>query len=170
MHNVRRYAVKRVFAAFAALLLFAVFAVLDACGEKKEAPKAVALSKAPVAAEAAHASAPPAEAIAGKEPPADALHGAAAKDPHANIERIAVNAGSGRKGTVTETMNAAGYTYLQVDEKGKPVWVAVMETPVKKGDVVEFPDAPPMNNFHSKTLNRTFEAILFVPGIRVDRK
>jgi hypothetical protein len=147
-----------------ALVVLSGLLLVAGCGQKKEAPKAA------VAPEPAHAAAPSAEAVAGKPAPADALHGAAAKDPHASIERVAINAGTGRKGTVKETMNAAGYTYIQVDEKGTPVWLAVMETQVKKGDVVEFPDSPPTNNFHSKTLNRTFEAILFVPGVRVERK
>jgi hypothetical protein len=85
------------------------------------------------------------------------------------MKRQAINAGTGRKGRVVETMNAAGYTYLRVDENGSSVWLAVMEVPVKVGDVVEFPDSQPMTGFRSKTLNRTFDSILFVPGIRVER-
>lgn len=45
-----------------------------------------------------------------------------------------------------------------------------MQTKVKVGDEVEFPDSPPMVNFHSKTLNRTFEKIIFAPGIRIAGK
>jgi hypothetical protein len=148
----------------------AVVFLLASCGKKAEPVKGS------IATETAHspatnpAPAPPAEAIAGKEPPPDPLHaGAAAKDPHAGMERQAINAGTGRKGRVVETMNAAGYTYLRVDEKGASVWLAVMEVPVKVGDVVEFPDSPPMTGFKSKTLNRTFDSILFVPGIRIEK-
>ena len=67
-------------------------------------------------------------------------------------------------------MNAAGYTYLQVEENGQKLWVAVMETSVKPGDIVEFPDSAPMINFHSKTLNRTFDKIIFAPGLRIAKK
>ena len=155
---------KKLVAPFAALLFLA------ACGKKAEAPKG------PVAPEAAHApsagapAAPPAEAVAGRQPPSDATHaGAVASDPHAGLERQAVNPGTGRKGKVLETMNAAGYTYVRVDENGASVWIAVMEVPVKVGDAVEFPDTQPMIGFKSRTLNRTFDAILFVPGIRVER-
>ena len=155
---------KKLVAPFAALLFLA------ACGKKAEVPKG------PVAPAAAHGpsapapAAPPAEAIAGKQPPSDPTHaGLAAADPHAGLERQAVNPGTGRKGKVLETMNAAGYTYVRVDEKGTAVWIAVMEVPVKVGDVVEYPDVPPMKGFTSRTLNRTFESILFVPGIRVER-
>ena len=76
--------------------------------------------------------------------------------------------GTGRKGKVTETMNASAYTYIKVDEKGKAVWLAVMQTQVKVGQTVEFPDVPPMTNFTSKSLNRTFDAILFVPSVRIE--
>ena len=66
------------------------------------------------------------------------------------------------------TMNAAGYTYLEVEENGKKLWAAVMETKVKAGDTVEFPDVPPMENFRSNSLNRTFEKIIFSSAIRVN--
>ena len=36
--------------------------------------------------------------------------------------------------------------------------------------MVEFPDLPPMENFHSNTLNRTFERIIFSPIIAVNGK
>ena len=67
-------------------------------------------------------------------------------------------------------MNAAGYTYIEVEEQGKTLWVAVMEAKVNKGDEVEFPDSPPMKNFHSKSLNRTFDRIIFAPAIRINGK
>lgn len=134
-----------------------VLFLLASCGKKGE------LAKGSIAPEAAHA---PSSAPAGA-PPAEAIEGK--KDPHAGMERQAINAGTGRKGRVVETMNAAGYTYLRVDENGSSVWLAVMEVPVKVGDVVEFPDSQPMTGFRSKTLNRTFDSILFVPGIRVER-
>ena len=69
---------------------------------------------------------------------------------------------------MTATMNAAGYTYVEVDENGKKTWAAVMETKITKGDVVEFPDSAPMVDFYSKTLNRTFPTIIFSPAIRVN--
>jgi hypothetical protein len=102
------------------------------------------------------------------EMPKDAVHGGG--DPHAGLKPVEVPAGVGHKGKVLSTMDAAGYTYLEVEEKGQKLWVAVMQTKVKVGDQVEFPDSPPMLNFHSKTLNRTFEKIIFAPGIRIGGK
>ena len=89
-------------------------------------------------------------------------------DPHAGMKAQEIPAGAGKKGTVTQTMNSGGYTYVEAaDEKGEKVWMALPETKVTKGDKIEYPEMPPMVNFQSKTLNRTFEKILFVPGIRI---
>ena len=53
------------------------------------------------------------------------------------------------------------------DEKGVKVWLALPEIKVAKGDKIEFPETPPLANFQSKTLNKTFEKISFIPGIRI---
>jgi hypothetical protein len=98
--------------------------------------------------------------------PQDATHSG---NPHAGIQKIEIPAGAGHKGKVTETMNSGGYTYCLVEENGQKLWVAVMETKVEKGATVEFPDSPPMVNFQSKTLNRTFDKIIFAPGIRITK-
>jgi hypothetical protein len=75
--------------------------------------------------------------------------------------------GYGHKGEVLETMDSAGYTYARIAENGKELWVACMQTSVEVGDTIEFPDSPPMANFRSKPLNRTFNKIIFAPGINV---
>lgn len=110
----------------------------------------------------------PAQQMPQGEMPKDAIHGGG--NPHAGLKPQEIPAGAGHKGKVISTMDAAGYTYLEVEENGQKLWVAVMQTKVNKGDVVEFPDSPPMQNFHSKTLNRTFDKIIFAPGIRIAGK
>lgn len=103
--------------------------------------------------------------------PAQQMPGAApGGDPHAGLKPQEIPAGAGHKGKVLQTMDSGGYTYLEVEENGQKLWVAVMQTKVKVGDSVEFPDSPPMVNFQSKTLNRTFEKIIFAPGIRIGGK
>lgn len=106
-------------------------------------------------------------------PSADQQQGQAAQpgaDPHAGMKAQEIPAGVGKKATVTQTMNSGGYTYVEAaDEKGAKAWLALPETKVAKGDKIEYPETPAMENFHSKTLNRTFEKILFVPGIRIDK-
>ncbi|MCP5064464.1 MAG: DNA-binding protein [Ignavibacteriae bacterium] len=66
---------------------------------------------------------------------------------------------------VVEHMNGGGYTYIKGEENGKEVWVAVREMPVEKGDVYYYSNAMEMNNFESKTLNKTFASILFANNI-----
>ncbi len=65
-------------------------------------------------------------------------------------------------GAVVETMNTAGYTYIQVDTGSEKLWAAAPECSVKVGDRLGVPEGMLMRNFHSKTLNRDFEQIYFV--------
>ncbi len=89
-------------------------------------------------------------------------------DPHAGMKAQEIPAGAGKKATVTQTMNSGGYTYVEAaDEKGAKVWLALPEIKVAKGDKIEYPETPPLANFQSKTLNKTFEKISFIPGIRI---
>ncbi len=68
-------------------------------------------------------------------------------------------------GTVVETMNSSGYTYLQVDSPQGKIWVAIPQTTVKKGQQVTCNPGMEMKGFQSKSLNRTFETIVFSPGM-----
>ena len=130
----------------AVVLLAMIALAVTGCKGKEEAPK----NAAP-------------QAPAGQPAP-DAAQGG---NPHAGLKPMEIPAGAGHKGKVVETMDSGGYTYIQVDENGQKLWVAVMQTKVKAGDVVEFPDTPPMVNFQSKTLKRTFDKIIFASGIRI---
>ncbi|MGB9081097.1 MAG: hypothetical protein WCD00_07335 [Desulfuromonadaceae bacterium] len=79
-----------------------------------------------------------------------------------------IPAGSGNKSTVTKTMNAGGYTYVEAtDGKGEKTWLALPEIKVAEGDKIEYPDTQPMVNYNSRTLKRKFDKILFVQGIRI---
>jgi hypothetical protein len=72
---------------------------------------------------------------------------------------------SSLSGKVVETMNAGGYTYVSLEKNGKKTWVAIPETVVKVGQKVTFQPGGEMKNFTSKTLNRTFESIIFSGGL-----
>ena len=67
-------------------------------------------------------------------------------------------------GKVKEAMNSGGYTYVLLEFEGKETWVAMPETSVSVGDELMLQPGDVMKNFHSKTLNRTFETIIFSPG------
>lgn len=69
------------------------------------------------------------------------------------------------RGVVTETMNSGGYTYLQLDHQGTKEWFAVPESLVRVGDEVQVQPGMQMGSYTSKTLNRTFDKIVFSPGI-----
>ena len=70
-------------------------------------------------------------------------------------------------GSVMETMSSGGYTYVHVDCGDRQLWAAGPETQVAVGDRVSLPAGQQMQAFHSPTLDRTFETILFVPSIQV---
>lgn len=74
-------------------------------------------------------------------------------------------AGLPNKGTVVETMDAGGYTYLLLDNNGQKGWTAIPSTPVKVGAQVEVASGMVMQNFTSKTLGRTFSSIVFSKGL-----
>ena len=68
-------------------------------------------------------------------------------------------------GKVTETMDAAGYTYVNVETENGSVWAAIPETKVEVGQEVDLAGGMEMANFESKTLGRTFESLIFSSGI-----
>ena len=68
-------------------------------------------------------------------------------------------------GKVLETMDAAGYTYLNVETPEGAKWVAVNQTPVTVGEEVTYMDGMVMQNFFSKTLDRTFPEVIFSSGL-----
>jgi len=74
---------------------------------------------------------------------------------------------SQKTGKVLETMDSGGYTYVLVDTGSEKIWAATPEFSVKVGDPVVIPAGMPMANFHSPTLNRTFDVVYFVPAINV---
>lgn len=67
-------------------------------------------------------------------------------------------------GEVVETMESGGYTYVLVRTPGKDVWAAGPLTGVTVGQKVSVSTGMPMQGFYSKTLDRTFDIIYFVPS------
>lgn len=73
----------------------------------------------------------------------------------------------GKSGKVLETMDTAGYTYVHVDTGKEKFWAAAPQFAAKVGDDVVVPEGMPMPDYHSKTLDRTFAMVYFVPSILV---
>ena len=72
-----------------------------------------------------------------------------------------------QKAKVLSSIDAAQYTYIEVTQNKKSLWLAGTTVKVKKGDVIRFDGGMVMKDFHSKTLNRTFPAVSFVDRVVV---
>src|SRR5512138_2063275 len=68
-------------------------------------------------------------------------------------------------GTVAETMNSGGYTYVRLTTDKGDTWIAASEFAIKSGEKLTVAPEMPMQNFHSKTLNRDFPLIYFVSQV-----
>jgi hypothetical protein len=112
---------------------------------------------------AAHGSMPPGSpapiaALPGNHPPMGNMPvGAPAGAPQ----------GGGNSGVVKSITNAGGYSYVEVQQGNGSVWVAAPEAKVKAGDKVSWDGGSVMQNFAAKSLNRTFDQIIFAGGLNV---
>jgi len=66
---------------------------------------------------------------------------------------------------VNEVTSTGGYTYIGCQEGSSQIWLATRQIDIQTGEQISFPDVPPMVNFISKSMSRTFPRISFVPGI-----
>ncbi len=66
------------------------------------------------------------------------------------------------EGHVLEALTSGGYTYVQVEQNGNKFWLAGSGAAITKGELISWGQAALMENFTSKTLNRTFDKIYFV--------
>ncbi|RUA24253.1 MAG: hypothetical protein DSY76_08165 [Bacteroidetes bacterium] len=81
------------------------------------------------------------------------------------------------QGTILETIDAGGYTYLRIKEnldghhhvegdEHKDFWIAVERTPAKVGDEVRFQKELVTEQFYSKILDRTFDELMFASNLQ----
>jgi hypothetical protein len=63
---------------------------------------------------------------------------------------------------VLKHKDVPGYSYLFVSDNGNNYWIAASKINVNVGDSIYYNGAMEMTNFTSKTLDTTFESILFV--------
>jgi len=67
-------------------------------------------------------------------------------------------------GTVVETMNAGDYTYVLLEKSGKRHGSPCRRARLRQTEITLRPGIE-MKNFRSKSLNRTFEKIIFSGGL-----
>jgi hypothetical protein len=72
-------------------------------------------------------------------------------------------------GKVVETMNSGGYTYVNLEKDGKKRWVAAPSMQVSVGQELKLRNGAVMTNFSSKSLNKTFDSIIFSAGPATDK-
>jgi len=70
-------------------------------------------------------------------------------------------------GKVTEVINGGGYSYLYVEADGKKFWIAGIQVEAKVGDVVNYIENVSMEGFTSRSLNKTFDRIIFASSVSV---
>ena len=72
---------------------------------------------------------------------------------------------TGNNGQVLSVIQVPGYTYVEVRNNGRNLWLAGNPIEIAEGDIVSWTDAAMMRNFESKSLGRTFEELMFVSAI-----
>jgi hypothetical protein len=73
-------------------------------------------------------------------------------------------------GKILEVIDTSMYTYMQVSSDKGPVWLAASKTKVAKGQSISYPNGAVMTNFASKSLNRTFDSIIFLDKVEILKK
>jgi len=68
-------------------------------------------------------------------------------------------------GKVLQSHVAAGYVYAEVAYCDRVGWIAGPEAVLRKGELVGHADGTPQRNFVSKSLQRRFDEITFVPTL-----
>jgi len=125
--------------------------ILPACNNDKENTTSSSTAEAPVAATT--------------EAPVATTTEASVATSQTSMPAAAQQQAKAISGTVIETMDSAGYTYMKVDTGTAQQWVAITATKVSVGDTVSYYDGMVMPNFTSKSLNKTFDSIIFSPGL-----
>lgn len=72
-----------------------------------------------------------------------------------------------QKATVVSTIDVPQFTYIEISQNGANRWLAAKTVALKKGDVIKFDSGSTMENFNSKSLNRTFPSITFVNTVSI---
>jgi hypothetical protein len=88
--------------------------------------------------------------------PAAAAHGAAGP-----ADMSKTNVALTKKGKVLTVIDAKQFTYFEVQDGKKTLWVASPAIVVKVGNTVSFAEAPIQEKYHSPSLNRDFNNIMF---------
>jgi hypothetical protein len=121
---------------------------------------AVAASSAPDLAKLAETDAPP---QAGTLPQISSI------PPSGSSEYIPGDIQLANSGIVLEVADSDIYTFLRVTTEKGPLWLAASRVAVTKGATVKYSNGVVMTGFYSKALNRTFDLIVFVDRLELEK-
>jgi hypothetical protein len=130
------------------LILFCTAAALvAACGQKQDTKTATQL------VQPTNTVAPSTQAAEASRTavPVQSPHGTAV--PQASPEKVS--------GTVAETLDSSGFTYVRLTTDQGDKWVVVRQTPLKKGAKITVTTNMVADKFESKSLKRTFDKLIF---------
>lgn len=137
------------------------------------AASALALAAGPAASPAANPAAPPAApapaaaaaAPAGHPPTAmPSGHGAAGA---ADMSKVTTPLN--KKGKVLTVLDAKQFTYMELQDGAKKLWLVSPTLAVKVGNTVSYTDAEMSPKYHSKILNRDFTNLVMTSRAVVDK-
>jgi len=66
---------------------------------------------------------------------------------------------------VQEVLDGGGYSYVRCRESATELWLGTMVVKLKPGELISFPDGPPLANYRSKSLGRDFPQIIMVSNL-----
>ena len=75
-----------------------------------------------------------------------------------------------QQGNILSVINVPHYSYVEVNEDGKTIWLATMTVEAGKGDLILFDKGAAMSDFYSSTLKRKFPEVMFVSRAAVYHK
>lgn len=82
-----------------------------------------------------------------------------------NVAPAAVTENAVHKIVIKESLNAGGYTYINVTENDEDYWMAIPNTVVEIGATYYYTGGMVMKDFESNELEKTFDFITFSEGI-----
>lgn len=87
------------------------------------------------------------------------------QDPVDNVPAVSDADLTGNRGQVLSSIQVPGYTYIEVRNSGRTIWIAGTPVEVEEGEVISWGQAAVMRNFKSTALDKVFEEILFVSDV-----
>src|SRR5258706_10472253 len=130
------------------MLICPAAAVVAACGQKQETKTTTTQLVQPATAVAPSTQA---ASVPQSAAPVQSPHGTAV--PQAFPEKVS--------GTVAETLDSSGFTYVRLTTDQGDKWVVVSQIPLKKGAKITVTTKMVADKFESKSLKKTFDKLIF---------